>query len=328
MVTIKDVAKESGVAISTVSNVLNNVDVVSDETKKKVLDAVKRLNYIPNINARLLKSNQKNTIGLFVQDLQGSFYNLLIQETYRECKRHGYLLNIYVCDAADNREAFSIVSSSGVAAAILINILYDQQYIDRLLERNMPLVFLDRDVAGINVSSRLIANYEGAAEGVEYLIQRGNRKIGYIHGTDNFDNTQRYQAYLDVMKKRRLKPYKAFIVRGEFEQERAYEEIRRLLSKRTRLPDAIFCANDSMGFGCIRALRENGIHVPKDISILGFDDIEMSEYYIPPLTTVHSPIKELGAESAREAIRLAKGERLEGNRMLLPTRLIERESVQ
>lgn len=328
MVTIKDVAKEAGVAISTVSNVLNHADVVSDETKRKVMEAVERLNYIPNMNARLLKANKKNMIGLFIENLTGGFYNMLIQEIQKECRKRGYVLNIYVCNENESQEVYSIITSSGVGAAIILNTLTDDSYVERLRRTNLPTVFLDREVSGVNISSRLLPNYDGAAMGMEYLIQKGKRRIGYIHGVDNnYDNIRRYRAYLDVMRKYQLEPYRPFIIRGNFEQEETYEAIKRVLSEGVEIPDAIFCANDEIGFGCIKALRENGIRVPRDISILGFDDIDMSQYYIPPLTTIHSPIAELGTESAREAIRLAEGDQLEGNQKILTATLTERESV-
>ena len=290
-------------------------------------DAVKKLNYIPNMNARLLKANKKNTIGLFVENVQGGFYNMLIQAIHIECKRQGYLLNIYVCNENESQEVYSMVASSGVAAAIVINTLSDNRYVERLLSQNMPLVFLDRDVNGCNLSSCVISNYDGVALGMEYLIQKGNKKIGYVHGLDNYDNSNRYQAYLETLEKHHLKPYESFVIRGEFDPDKTYEEMCRILASGTPIPDAMFCASDQNAFGCIKALRENGIRVPRDISVMGFDDEEVSQYYIPPLTTVHSPIKELGTESAREAIRLASGDRLEGKHIELPARLAIRESV-
>lgn len=328
MVTIKDVAREAGVAISTVSNVLNHANVVSEDTKKRVLEAVERLNYIPNMNARMLKANKKNMIGLFIENLSGGFYNILIPAIQKECRKRGYVLNIYVCNENQSHEVYSMIASSGVGAAIILNTLTETDCVERLCRTNLPLVFLDREVCDINVSCRLLPNYEGIVLGIEYLISKGKRKIGYIHGVDNnYDNTLRYRAYLDVIRKHGLEPYTPFIIRGNFEQEDTYQEIKRVLAEGVEIPDAILCANDEISFGCIKALRENGIRVPRDISILGFDDIDMSQYYIPPLTTIHSPIEELGTESAREAIRLAEGTRLEGNKIVLNARLTERESV-
>lgn len=328
MVTIKDVARESGVAISTVSNVLNNVDVVSDETREKVMAAVKKLNYIPNMNAKLLKANRKNMIGLFVEDIQGSFYNTLIQAIHLECKKRGYLLNIYVCSQNADSEVFSIVASSGVAAAIVINTLADWAYVERLLAVGLPLVFMDREKCGRNYSSCVINNYEGAKKAAEYLIAKGKRRIGYIHGFDNYDNRNRYRAYLHVLERHGLSPCEPYVFSGNFREESTYEELKRVLKEQMPAPDAIFCASDSSAFGCIKALQEEGIRVPEELSIIGFDDCGIAEYYIPPLTTIHSPIAEMGVESAREAIRLAAGKNLAGSCVFLPTYLVERGSVR
>lgn len=119
MVTIKDVAREAGVAISTVSNVFNNADIVSEETKQRVLDAVEKLHYIPNMNAKLLKSNRKNTIGLFLTSLQGDFYKVLTQAIHLQCKLNNYLLNIYVSNDNSPDEIYRMIIASGVAGAII-----------------------------------------------------------------------------------------------------------------------------------------------------------------------------------------------------------------
>jgi LacI family purine nucleotide synthesis repressor len=308
MVTIKDVAKEAGVAISTVSNVLNQVNIVSEETRKKVLEAVEKLKYVPNMNAKFLKSNKKNTIGLFLTSIQGDYYRMLMQAIHLQCRLNGYLLNIYVSNENTSEEIYSMIMSSGVEGAIVLNERLHDEYIGRIASTDLPIVFIDREYSDDRMSSVIINNAEGATLAMEYLINQGHRRIGYIHGIYNFDDDARYNAYVNAHKKYNIPVDDTITMRGYFEEAIAYSEMRVLLLKGIELPDAFFCANDEMAWGCIRALRDGGIRVPDQVSVIGFDDIMLSAYYSPSLTTVHSPVTELGTVSAKELFRLMSNE--------------------
>lgn len=308
MVTIKDVARESGVAISTVSNVLNNVDIVSQETRLKVNNAVKKLKYVPNMNARFLKSNKNNTIGLFLPSIQGDFYKMLMQAVHMQCKIKGYLLNVYVSNENTSEEIYSMIISSGVEGAIVLNEQLTDEYIDRIEHTKLPIVFVDREYSGERMSSVIIDNAEGATLATEYLIKQGHRRIGYIHGIFNYDDKVRFKAFENVMKKYAIPIDETIILRGYFEEAVAYSEMRVLLLKGIEMPDAFFCANDEMAWGCIKALTEAGMNVPDQVSIIGFDDNTLAAYYSPPITTIHSPVTELGNISATELIRLIQQE--------------------
>lgn len=327
MVTIKDVAKEAGVAISTVSNVLNQVDIVSEETKQKVLAAVEKLKYVPNMNAKFLKSNKKNTIGLFIPSIQGDFYRMLIQAIHLQCKLKGYLLNIYISNENTGEEIYSMIISSGVEGAIVFNDSLPDEYVKRLDLAKMPLVFIDREIQSETISSVIINNDEGATLAMEYLLKQGHRRIGYIHGIKNSDDASRFQVYLNIMNKYKLPLDDNIILRGYFEEALAYSEMRVLLLKGIQIPDAIFCANDEMAWGCIRALTEAGYRVPEDISVIGFDDILLSAYYSPALTTIHSPVTELGNMSVMELFRLlGQGETEAGKIIRLTPGLVIRDT--
>lgn len=308
MVTIRDVAEEAEVAISTVSNVLNGVDVVSEQTKKKVLEAVEKLKYVPNMNAKFLKTNKRNTIGLFLSSIQGDFYRMLTQAVHLQCKMKGYLLNIYVSNENTSEEIYGMIISSGVEGAIVFNERLQDEYIERIARTKMPMVFIDREFTGENMSSVIINNLEGGTMAMEYLIRQGHRRIGYIHGIMNIDDELRYRAYQNVLEKYSLPLDASIVLRGYFEEALAYSEMRVLLLKGIQMPDAFFCANDEMAWGCIRALTEAGIKVPDQVSVIGFDDISLSAYYTPALTTIHSPVTELGSTSATELLRLIESE--------------------
>jgi len=329
MVTINDVAKEAGVAISTVSNVLNKVDIVSEETKQKVHAAVEKLKYVPNMNAKLLKSNKRNTIGLFLPSIQGDYYRMLMQAVHLQCKLKGYLLNIYVSNENTSEEIYGMIISSGVVGAIVLNERLHDEYIDRIARTNLPIVFIDREFSGERMSSVIIDNLLGANLAMEFLIKQGHRRIGYIHGINNLDDDLRYVAYENVLKKYGLPIDDKIILKGYFEEVVAYSEMRVLLLKGIEVPDAFFCANDEMAWGCIRALTDWGINVPDNVSIMGFDDIGLSGYYSPSLTTIHSPVTELGNVSTIELIRLIdREEKRQGKVIILTPTLTVRDSCK
>lgn len=329
MVTIKDVAKEAGVAISTVSNVLNGVDIVSDEKKQKVLAAVEKLKYVPNMNAKFLKSNKKNTIGLFLPSIQGDYYRMLIQAVHLQCKIKGYLLNIFISNENTSDEIYGMIISSGVEGAIVLNERLHDEYIGRIAQTKLPIVFIDREYQGEGMSSVTIDNAFGATLAVEYLIKQGHRRIGYIHGIYNYDDEERYEAYVNVMKKYGLPVDENIVLRAYFEEAVAYSEMRVILLKGIEMPDAFFCANDEMAIGCVRAIRDNGHSVPDEVSVIGFDDIIVSSYCKPALTTIHSPVTELGTVSVTELIRLmSSDEDNEGKIMKLKPTLVVRDTCK
>ncbi len=329
MVTIKDVAREAGVAISTVSNVINQVDNVSEETKQRVLAAVEKLKYVPNFNARSLKSNKKNTVGLFLSSIQGDYYRKLVQAVHLQCKMAGYMLNIYVSNENTSEEIYGMILSSGVEGAIIMNECLDDDYIERIARTHMPMVFIDRKQRGEYISSVVVDNYTGAELAMEYLIKQGHRRIGYIHGIDNIDDRERFQAYLDVLGKYNIPVEDDLILTGYFEEAIAFSEMRQLFFKGVELPDAFFCANDEMAWGCIRALSGVGVLVPDQVSVIGFDNSILAEFYQPALTTIENPVTDLGTKSALELFRMMRKEgESEGREVSLASSLIVRASCQ
>ncbi|HPY42966.1 MAG TPA: LacI family DNA-binding transcriptional regulator [Clostridia bacterium] len=304
IVTIHDVAREAGVSISTVSNVVNGVNKVSPRTREKVLRAVHLLNYIPNVNARMLKTRRCNTIGLFVSSIQGEYYTLLAQAIHRECIRAGVQMSIHVGNNSTGEEVYAVIASSGVAGAIIMDEALDGPWVERLRLRGLPLVFIDRELVGPLISSVIIDNYRGAKQAMDYLLGLGHRRIGFIRGLDNRDGQDRYRAYRDSLRARALPLETAYVLQGFFEYEIAYRAVRGFLDGGLTLPDAFFCANDETAWGCIRALAERGIKVPEDLSVMGFDNIVMSAYYTPPLSTVINPVTELGTRATLELLRL------------------------
>ncbi|WP_315070967.1 LacI family DNA-binding transcriptional regulator [uncultured Clostridium sp.] len=325
MSTIKDIAKRAGVSISTVSNALNGMGNVGEETKNKILQIAKEINYIPNINAKLLRNRKTNNIGLFLPNVIGQFYYMLIQAMYAVCKREKYALKIFVCDFKRGEKLTSSILSSNIDGAVILHEGFEDCQLKFLKDQAMKFVFLDKNICSDNISSILINNEQGIIQGVDYLISSKHKKIAYMRGTNNYDSIVRFNAFKKAMNKYSMNIDESLILSGYFEEAAAYNAIRAAFLHRVEFPDAILCENDDMARGCIQALNDLNKRVPEDVSIIGFDDTDFSKHCNPPLTTIHSPINELGEKAVQEILRLLKPNET-GLMNVLNTRLVIRNS--
>lgn len=324
---IKDVARLAGVSISTVSNALSGRKNVSPEKQAAVMAAVQQLGYVPNINAQLLKSRRTGNIGLFLPFIDGLFYTSLMQEVYHACTEFGYGMFTHVAQDFDSQKTAATMLSCNIDAAIVLNDHLLDEDIATLTARGLPLVFKDRRIAQRGVSSIVLDNYNGTEQQVAYLAHTGHRRIAYLRGLNNHDGNERYDAFLQAMAAAQLPVDETLIMEGQFARKVTYNCVYHLLrTQRTPLPDAILCANDEMAFGCLSALNDMGYSVPRDVSVLGFDDLG-AETSVPPLTTVGYSMRDFARHAVEEAIRLATNPQSEGACTVLATELRLRNSV-
>lgn len=323
---IKDVAQLAGVSISTVSNALSGRKNVSPEKKEAVMEAVRKLGYVPNINARLLKARRTGNIGLFLPYVDGPFYPLLLQEIYHACADAGYALVIHVDWHSDSRGVAATMLSSNIDAAIVLNDRLMDAEVATLSTRELPLVFMDREISRPGVGSILLDNRQGTEQQVAYLAHTGHKRIAYLRGPENHDGKERYEAFLRAMNSAQLPVDETLIMDGQFNRKVAYNCVFCMLRSQRTLPDAFLCANDEMAFGCLDALNDLGYAVPRDVSLLGFDDMG-AEISNPPLTTVSYDIRNYALQAVTEAVRLIANPDSLGKRMVLPTELRLRNSV-
>ncbi|WP_305767618.1 LacI family DNA-binding transcriptional regulator [Candidatus Epulonipiscium viviparus] len=325
MATIKDVAREANVAISTVSNVLNNVDVVSEATKNKVLYAVQKLNYTPNLNGKFLKSTKTGFIGIFLTSVAGPFFNQLIDTIHQECRQAGYGLIIFLNDKNNAEESFRAILGKRVDGAIILNETITQKHLEVFRDLQMPVVFLDRQVEYKTIRSVVMDNMQGIYTAVNYLIQLGHQTFGFLHGyQNNYDNKERYKGYLQAVADSQC--HSILELHGDFSESSAYKAMANALSHNIHLPTALIASNDQMACGCIEALKFAGYHVPSNISIVGFDNIEKSAYYTPPITTIDPCASEVGKVAVKVICNLIDGTATQSH--TIPTNLIIRESTQ
>lgn len=330
MASIRDVSRRAGVSISTVSNALNGQPNISEATRQRVLQAVQDLGYFPNVNARLMKSTKTNAIGVFFPNFNASFYTGMLQSMYGACKEHGYDMFVHISQADTSRKLVASILSCNFDGAIVLHEQLKEEDLPLLDRRKIPFVFMDKEVSQNKLSSVLINNEKGVMQGLEYLMHTGHTRIAYMGGTNNYDSAVRYKAYVRGMEKLHLPIDPDYAFQGYFQEDAAYSIIRgnaaggRFSNSATR-PDAIFCANDAMAKGVIRGLWDIGLKVPKDISVLGFDDNEFAMQCVPPLATIHYSLEQLGQRAVLEALRLMEPE-AQGMKTLVDTKLVVRES--
>ena len=324
-VTIKDVAKKAGVSISTVSNALNDVDVLHPDTKKHILDVARELHYVPNVNGRNLKSQETRVIGLFLNSIAGPYYGILADSIYRTCQQYGYELNIFISEKAKN--AMSDLLGHRVDGAIIMSGAIRDKEVELLQEYETPIVFIDREQKGKRMSSVIFDSYHEGEMAAEYLLGLGHRSFWYINGAENtFDNTKRRQGFVAVLSKAGILLGEDCILEGRFERACAYESVKKAIEDGRKPPDAIFAANDLSAIGAVEALLDQNIAVPGQVSVIGCDDIEMARMVRPSITTLCTSFEKQGSMAVHALLRLIRGEN-EGSIEILYGSVTQREST-
>ncbi len=335
MVSQMDVAKRAGVSFMTVSRVINNKNNVKEATRKKVLKAIKELGYYPNVLGRGLNINKTETIGILIplcsHLFSTQYYTELLRGVEQYCAESGFGILFYPrreeSGDIDYQRLFQERRVDGLL--IIAPPLKDLQLLT-LIKKKIPFVVIDgRGSGGKNKRVVYIDadNIGGASKAVEYLIKRGHKKIAHISGWLYVVNGKdRLYAYKNTLKKYKIPVKNEYIVKGDFTEISGYNAMKNLLKLKDR-PTAVFAANDLMAIGAIKAIKEIGLSVPEEISIVGFDDIPLASYTIPPLTTVRQPAFQMGYEAAKNLIEMIKSQRTETKSKIMKTALIVRNST-
>lgn len=329
-ITIHDVAAESGVSYGTVSRVLNNDIHVKDETRARVLQAVKDLGYVINRQARRLAGGSARAIGVLVPDLGTGYIGEIIRGIDIELGLADYDLMLYTSHRTAEKEAEFVKSLAQgmVDGVILVLPRNPYDYTPMLLERNFPFVLVDHAGSGEQCAAVCATNWQGAYHATEYLIKLGHTRIGLIGGDMHVAaGTDRLAGYQAALRAHRLFQDSTLITPGNFFQPDGYDGACKLLDLPVP-PTAIFATNDVMAFGVMDAVRDRGMHIPDDISIVGFDDIPQASLVHPPLTTVRQPLEQMGRIASQVILDMLRDPDFERKRIDLPTGLIVRESCR
>ena len=298
--SIKAVARLAGVSVATVSRVLNDSGPVKDETRRRILEVVESLGYVPHGAARSLTTNQTDTLGVLLPDIYGEFFSELIRGIDSAARRQGY--HVLVSGSHEDREEVRAVLRAlrgRVDGLVLMTPSADMLEALRAVPRDsLPTVLLNCPPGVLPFDSINLDNHGGAVAMVRHLAALGHRRIAFLQGPpDNHDARERLRGYRDAVVELGLETDRKLEIRGDFSEEAGCRAGERLLELAPR-PDAVFAANDAMAIGCLHALREarpEGIEVPEEIAVAGFDDIPIARFMSPPLTSVGVPIAALGA---------------------------------
>jgi len=330
MTIMKDVAKKAGVSVATVSHVINNTRIVSELTKAKVKTALEELNYQPNAVARSLRRKESMIIGLIIPDNTNPYFAEIAWSIEYASKNQGYSVILCNSDGDINRESscLDVLIENQVDGIILVAAGKSSDKIQKLVERKMPLVMVDRDSPNVRTDSIQINNGMCGGVAVEYLIALGHQKIACITGprdvTPSFD---RVDGYKKALSKNKISIKDAYIIKGDFKPHGGYLAGYKLLEMEDP-PTAVFACNDLMAYGVMRAATEKGINCPDDLSVVGFDDIYLSTYINPPLTTIKQPRIEMGEEAVSSLLqRIKNPDRLARN-IILEAGLVIRSSTK
>jgi LacI family transcriptional regulator len=299
LVTIKDVAREAGVSVATVSRVWNDADFVSPETRQRVAEVAARLGYSPHGAARSLITRTTFALGVLLPDLYGEFFSEIIRGIDHVAQAAGY--HILVSSSHESKDEIDAALRSmrgRVDGMIIMSSDLEAQRTLHALQGSFPVVLLNGGAEAKAFDTITLENHEGAREMTRHLVARGHRRIAMISGPQrNYDAAERLRGYGTALSENGIEVEKSLIVQGDFSELSGHRAVEQLLALESR-PTAIFAANDSMAIGALSALRENNLRVPEDMAVAGFDDIPLARYMNPPLSTVHVDISQLGERAA------------------------------
>ena len=296
--TIRDVALRAGVSVATVSRALNQSGPVREDTRRRIEEAVTALQYRPNNAARSLITRRTGMFGVLLPDLHGEFFSELIRGLDEAAQRHGYhLLLSSSHDLAEELEAALHGMQGRVDGLVVMAPRLSAAKLDVLLPRNTPVVLLNSPQVAASVYNLRIDNRGGARAIVEHLISHGHRRIAMITGpAGNHDAEERLAGYRDALSDAGIACDDSLLIEGDFRTSGGHQATGIILSLAER-PTAIFASNDAMALGALSALRDARVSVPEDMALAGFDDLSSTQYSIPPLSSVHISISELGARA-------------------------------
>ncbi|MCA9884156.1 MAG: LacI family DNA-binding transcriptional regulator [Anaerolineae bacterium] len=328
-VTIMDVAQTSGLSCATVSRVLSGYEFVKETTRQRVMEAVDKLGYVVNLPARSLAGGHSQIIGLLVPNLDNGYVGTIAQGIDQELARANYDSVLYTSHRHPGKESFYVITiANGLTEGLLL--VAPQvvpTYLDALREQNFPYVLIDQADVTENSSIVDAANWQGAYEATRYLIQLGHTQIAFITGELIVRSaTDRLAGYKAALKDHDIPINDDLIFEGHFQQEDGYEITKGILERTDIQPTAIFASNDLSAFGAMDAIREHGLKIPDDISILGFDDVPQASIVYPKLTTVRQPLEQMGKIAAKILLEQIEDPSRPPQRVTLATQLVIRDS--
>ncbi len=307
--TIKEIAKEAAVSVKTVSRVINDDPLVSDRTRIKVQGVMEKLGYRPNLLARSLRKKSTKFIGFIIPNTTNPSFTEFVRGSTEVFDLHGY--HVIMCSSDDNErkenQIIKDLKAMWIAGMLLIPSYTENRDMGVFESILFPTVVVDREIPGLKRDLVVINNTEGACQAVRYLVQNGHRRIVILAGVKSIRNcVERYLGWETAMKESNLFDKDLiFWDTTSVSIDSGYRMMQAALEK-VGVVDAVFACSDIVAIGAMQAIEEKGYRIPQDLSIVGFDDIAVSEYLKPPLTTVHNPMYEMGKKAATVLVKRIK----------------------
>ncbi|MBB3126089.1 LacI family transcriptional regulator [Paenibacillus rhizosphaerae] len=332
MVTIYDIAQKANVSAMTVSKVINNTGRISEETRRKVKKVMEELNYIPNSNARSLVLQQTQILSLLITDITNPFYTSLARGAEDGAKQYGYRLLFGNSDEdyAKEKDYVDMILSTRVDGVLFAPAGdLSLKNLEKLRAHNIPFVIMDRAVPGIESDMICGDSKEGARKLVDYLIGLGHRRIALVNGSLDVSTARlRYEGYAEALALQGIPLDETLIIHQNYRDYHADDHLEQLLEQPSP-PTAIFAANNVLAVGVIRDLRDRGIRVPEDISVVCFDDLDLSSALDPFLTVAAQPAYQFGAMGIQLLVERIRGSSVPDSRkVILPSELVIRSSAK
>ena len=329
--TIKIVAKLAGVTPSVVSRVINQDSRLSirEETRNRILQAIKELNFRPNQIARSLRMKSTATIAMVVPDIANPFFAEIIKGAQDNAAKKEY--SLILCNTDENalkeKDYIKLLVNKQTDGIILASVYIEDETIGLLQNFNIPYVLVNRTFKNDKVSYVIVDNVYGAVHAVQHLIDLGHKKIAHISGLLYTETgLTRLEGYRKTLMKNKIDFNSDYVVESTFTEQGGYEAMLKLL-RVSPLPSAVFASNDLIAFGAIDAIKEHNLSVPEDISVVGFNDIWMAKRITPPLTTVRFPLYDMGRISIEILINKIQKQNNLKDKIILTPELIIRKST-
>ena len=305
MATIKDVAKAASCSISTVSYALNNDKRIPEVTAKRIKSIAAEIGYFPSGAARNLKKRSMNRILVAISDFGGPVYHELLDGIHYQLMKNGYTMIVSTGSSSD-----TLLKERSADGAVIADIHITDETLVQIAKNFRPIIVLDRRIEDESIYNMTIDNHHAMYEMTNYIIARGYHQIAFVHGVKEvYDNITRYSGFLKAMEDNNISVYQEYI--GNFTKQSGIEIANHIINNHIEMPKMFVCANDEMAIGIMETMQKHGFKIPQDFGISGFDDIELSGYLSPKLSTVKVNHFEWGKSIAKTILKLLNMEKFD-----------------
>lgn len=330
MASIKDVALKAKVSTTTVSHVVNRTRFVSDKVRQEVESAIRELNYVPSAVARSLKSNSTKTIGMLIPNCSNPYFAEIVRSVEDHCFGAGYTLILCNTDDEPHRQSayLQVLSEKRIDGMIIISTGEDKDLLRLLQGLPIPTVLLDREIDEVNCDLVETAHLQGGLMATEHLIGLGHQRIACLAGPANLNSSaQRIEGWRTALANAGLASESADLLwHSDFSSQGGFSTMQAILAS-PLAPTAVFVCNDLMSIGALSAAHQAGVQIPQQMSLIGFDDIELAKFASPALTTIAQPKLRIGIAAVDMVLERIQGGRIQARQVILQPELIVRNST-